>query len=90
MLKAMPGEPLKAIITNQDTAISKAIGSKLRTTFHQYCIWLISNKFNGKGWVGGAFKDLNDFIWNIESKEEFEARWKVLVEEREFNTTKLA
>ncbi|XP_068319705.1 protein FAR1-RELATED SEQUENCE 4-like [Pyrus communis] len=70
-------------LENQDRAIAKAIGSKLPTIFHRYRIWHISNKFNNKGWVEDAFKDLHDCIWDIESKEEFKARWKVLVEELE-------
>ena len=41
------------------------------------------NRFNDKGWVEGVFKDLHDYIWDIESIEECEARWKVLVEEHE-------
>ena len=35
-LKAMPSEPPKLIITDQDGAIAKC--SKLLTTFHGYCI----------------------------------------------------
>ncbi|XP_021827609.1 protein FAR1-RELATED SEQUENCE 5-like [Prunus avium] len=43
--KAMPGEPPKMIITDQDAAMSKAIALTLPTTFHRYCIWHILNKF---------------------------------------------
>ncbi|KAB2606548.1 protein FAR1-RELATED SEQUENCE 5-like [Pyrus ussuriensis x Pyrus communis] len=68
MLKAMSGELLK--VTDQDRAIAKVISSKLPTTFHCYCIWHISNKFNDK--VRGTFKDLHNCIWDIKSKEEFE------------------
>ncbi|KAB2597320.1 protein FAR1-RELATED SEQUENCE 5-like [Pyrus ussuriensis x Pyrus communis] len=70
MLKAMSGEQLKVIIMEQDGAIAKAIGNKLPITFQQYSIWHISKKVNDKG-------------WDIESKEEFKARWKMLLEERE-------
>ncbi|KAB2612732.1 protein FAR1-RELATED SEQUENCE 5-like [Pyrus ussuriensis x Pyrus communis] len=59
MLKAMSGEPLKVIITDQDRDLAKAIDR--------------NNNFINKGWVEGAFKDLPDCIWDIESKEDFEA-----------------
>ncbi|CAL9021285.1 unnamed protein product [Prunus brigantina] len=45
---AMPSEPPKMIITDQDTAMSKAIAVTLPTTFHRYCIWHILNKITEK------------------------------------------
>lgn len=81
-LKAILGEPPKLMITDQDGAIARAICSKLPATFHRYCIWHILNNFNDKSFVEGIFKDLHECIWDIECKEEFEARWKALVEEQ--------
>ncbi|KAB2615448.1 protein FAR1-RELATED SEQUENCE 5-like [Pyrus ussuriensis x Pyrus communis] len=53
--------------------LKATLGELLKqTTFHQYYIWHIGNKFNDKGWVGAVFKDLHYCIWDIESKEELE------------------
>ncbi|CAL2276905.1 unnamed protein product [Prunus armeniaca] len=41
--KAMPGGEPKTIITDQDTAMSRAISIAFPTTFHRFCIWHITS-----------------------------------------------
>ncbi|KAL6269599.1 hypothetical protein ACE6H2_026510 [Prunus campanulata] len=77
--KAMPGEPPKMIITDQDAAMSKAIALTLPTTFHRYCIWHILNKFMEKPGIGECFSEMCKGIWGMDTKEEFDAKWDEIV-----------
>ncbi|XP_021818219.1 protein FAR1-RELATED SEQUENCE 5-like, partial [Prunus avium] len=70
--KAMPGEPPKMIITDQDAAISKAIALTLPTTFHRYCIWHILNKFMEKPGIGECFSEMCKCIWGMDTKEKWD------------------
>ncbi|XP_058070937.1 protein FAR1-RELATED SEQUENCE 5-like [Magnolia sinica] len=74
--EAMLGDPPKAIITDQDPAMTKAIAIVFPNAFHRYCIWHILHKVPEKlGHI--AFKDefkvpFYDSIWNSEKPEAFE------------------
>ncbi|XP_034200798.1 protein FAR1-RELATED SEQUENCE 5-like [Prunus dulcis] len=67
--KAMPGEPPKMIITDQDVAKSKAIAITLLTTFHRYCIWHILNKITEKPGIGECVSKMCKCIWGMDTKE---------------------
>ena len=67
--KAMPGEPPKMIITDQDAAMSKAIAVTFPTTFHRYCIWHILNKITEKPDIGECFSEMCKCIWGMDKKE---------------------
>ncbi|KAI5323534.1 hypothetical protein L3X38_032606 [Prunus dulcis] len=77
--KAMPGEPPKMIITDQDEAMSKAIAVTLPTTFHRYCIWHILNKITEKPGIGECFSEMCKHIWGMDKKEEFDAKWEEII-----------
>ncbi|XP_034213019.1 protein FAR1-RELATED SEQUENCE 5-like [Prunus dulcis] len=77
--KAMPGEPPKMIIADQDAAMSKAIAVTLPTTFHRYCIWHILNKITEKLGIGECFSEMCKCIWGMDKKEEFDAKWEEII-----------
>ncbi|KAL1540606.1 hypothetical protein AAHA92_24934 [Salvia divinorum] len=47
-IEAMPTGAPKAIITDQDPALAKALARVLPETVHRYCLWHILNKFPDK------------------------------------------
>ncbi|KAG6424546.1 hypothetical protein SASPL_114964 [Salvia splendens] len=47
-MDAMPSDAPKAIITDQDPAMTKALAQVLPETVHRYCLWHILNKFPEK------------------------------------------
>lgn len=73
--KAIPGEPPKMIITDQDAAIASAIKESFPTTFHRLCIWHILNKFVGPP-IGKALADITECLWEVDSKAEYDAKWE--------------
>ncbi|XP_062011894.1 protein FAR1-RELATED SEQUENCE 5-like [Rosa rugosa] len=83
-LEAMPGRsPPKMIITDQDPAMKIAISQVLPNTFHRYCSWHILNKFSEK--IGAVkcneyYDDFRSCVWNSEMTEEFDKKWKEVVE----------
>ncbi|BFG31405.1 hypothetical protein CerSpe_176790 [Prunus speciosa] len=77
--KAMPCGAPKMIITDQDAAMAKAIAASLPTTFHRYCIWHIMNKFTEKPGIRKSFSELCNCIWDMDSKEEFDAKWDEVI-----------
>ncbi|KAL6272721.1 hypothetical protein ACE6H2_000236 [Prunus campanulata] len=77
--KAMPCGAPKMIITDQDAAIAKAIAVSLPTTFHRYCIWHIMNKLTEKTGIGECFLELCNCIWDMDTKEEFDAKWDEVI-----------
>ncbi|XP_058071015.1 protein FAR1-RELATED SEQUENCE 5-like [Magnolia sinica] len=87
--EAMLGDPPKAIITDQDPAMTKAIAIVFPNAFHRYCIWHILQKVPEKlGHI--AFKDefkvpFYDSIWNSEKPEDFEVKWSKVIEENELD-----
>ncbi|KAI8559418.1 hypothetical protein RHMOL_Rhmol04G0172300 [Rhododendron molle] len=83
-LKAMPGGPPKMIITDQDPAMTKAIGNVLPNTLHRYCIWHITKKFFEK--LGAViykehYDKFSSCIWESERPEEFDVRWGDLLQQ---------
>ncbi|KAI8568306.1 hypothetical protein RHMOL_Rhmol02G0188100 [Rhododendron molle] len=83
-LKAMPGGPPKMIITDQDPAMTKAIGNVLPNTLHRYCIWHITKKFSEK--LGAViykehYDKFSSCIWESERPEEFDVRWGDLLQQ---------
>ncbi|KAL6138692.1 hypothetical protein ACLB2K_063971 [Fragaria x ananassa] len=83
-LKAMPSGPPNVIITDQDPAIAKAIAQVLPLTFHRFCLWHIMFKFRDK--LGPVIAQnyyglFRASVYNSETKEEFEASWKHVVQQ---------
>ena len=83
-LETMPGgSPPKMIITDQDPAMKIAIAEVLPSTFHRFCSWHILNKFSDK--IGAVkcnehYDDFRSCVWNSEGTEEFDKKWKEIVE----------
>lgn len=85
-LEAMDYKALVTIITDQDKAMSNAIGRLLPSTHHLLCSWHISNKFPKNLHHVYAehptFKDdFNKCVYNLYSIDEFEERWEILMRE---------
>ncbi|KAL6222066.1 hypothetical protein ACLB2K_005458 [Fragaria x ananassa] len=81
--EAMQGDLPKIIITDQDPAIAKAISQVFPGTFHRFCIWHIMNKFSEK--IGACahqdtLSELKKCVWDSDTKEEFDARWKEVID----------
>ncbi|KAL6178545.1 hypothetical protein ACLB2K_050063 [Fragaria x ananassa] len=71
------------IITDQDPAMKIVITQVLPNTFHRYCSWHILNKFSEK--IGAAkcndhYDDFRSCVWNLGMLEEFDNKWKEVVE----------
>ncbi|CAL9011729.1 unnamed protein product [Prunus brigantina] len=79
-LRAMPGDALKIIITDQDPAMTKAISEALPNTFQRYCSWHILNKFSDKPECILHYQQFRECVWDSESRDEFDLRWKSIVE----------
>ncbi|GAB2286446.1 hypothetical protein Dimus_039769 [Dionaea muscipula] len=82
-LKAMPADPPRMIITDQDPAMTKAIARTMPTTHHRFCIWHITNKFSEKISVLSYkehYEEFKHWIWNSEAPAEFEWGWQQVVE----------
>ncbi|XXG73186.1 hypothetical protein AAC387_Pa07g2146 [Persea americana] len=85
-LESMPGDPPKAILTDQDPAMRKAIKFVLPTTTHRFCVWHIMQKLNVK--LGGVATHCGELVWRIkgtvynsETKAQFVSNWeKTLIE----------
>ncbi|KAI5341738.1 hypothetical protein L3X38_009613 [Prunus dulcis] len=67
--KAIPGEPPKMIITDQDAIMSKAIAVTLPTT-----LWHILNKITDKPGIRECFSEMCKCIWGMDTKKEFDAK----------------
>ncbi|KAG6390848.1 hypothetical protein SASPL_148593 [Salvia splendens] len=81
-MEAMPSDAPKAIITDQDPAMTKALAQVLPETVHRYCLWHILNKFPEK--ISPViFRDhyqrIRNVIKNSTSPEEFENGWKEVI-----------
>ncbi|KAG6430838.1 hypothetical protein SASPL_108911 [Salvia splendens] len=76
---AMPSDAPKAIITDQDPAMTKALAQVLPETVHRYCLWHILNKFPEKispVTFRDHYQSIRNVIKNSTSPEEFENGWK--------------
>ncbi|XP_022849843.1 protein FAR1-RELATED SEQUENCE 5-like [Olea europaea var. sylvestris] len=77
-MNAMPRGALQMIITDQDSALTRAIAQVIPNTFHRYCIWHILNKFSEK-LNTVIYRDnyhlMKNIIMNSEDSEEFETSW---------------
>ncbi|GAB2277654.1 hypothetical protein Dimus_039239 [Dionaea muscipula] len=78
-LRAMPAGPPRMIITDEDPAITKAIGNVLPNTHHRFCMWHITNKFSEK--IGALsykeyYDEFKNCIWNSETSEQFVVGWQ--------------
>ncbi|XP_059668971.1 protein FAR1-RELATED SEQUENCE 5-like [Cornus florida] len=82
-LKAMPKGPPNVIITDQDSAMAKAISQTLPHTLHRYCIWHILKNFPEK-LDSIMFRDhyflYQASIWKSDTTEEFKESWKNALE----------
>ncbi|KAL6139290.1 hypothetical protein ACLB2K_064567 [Fragaria x ananassa] len=84
----MPVDPPKIIITDQDSAIGKAISQVFPGSFHRNCIWHIMNKFSEK--IGASIhqdslRELKKCVWDSDTKEEFDARWIQVIDKGKLN-----
>ena len=92
-IESMGGKEPKYIITDQCRAMKKAIEELLVNTVHRFCFWHIFKKMIEKmASIAGKHKTLSeDFrsaIKNSLSVEEFESRWKGLVEKYNLTANK--
>ncbi|KAK9905242.1 hypothetical protein M0R45_000354 [Rubus argutus] len=80
----MPGRnPPRMIITDQDPAMKSAIAQVLPNTLHRFCSWHILNKFSEKISVvkcNDHYDDFRDCVWGSETTNEFDNKWKEVVE----------
>ncbi|XP_058753620.1 protein FAR1-RELATED SEQUENCE 5-like [Vicia villosa] len=83
-LKAMEGHKPTLIITDQDPAMKVAVEKVFNGSSHRFCMWHIMKKVSEK--VGVSLNvniDFNNrfksYVWNSESPEEFEIRWKTII-----------
>ncbi|XP_021805771.1 protein FAR-RED IMPAIRED RESPONSE 1-like [Prunus avium] len=81
----MPLRMSKIIITDQDPAMTKAISEALPNTFHRYCSWHILNKFSDKPECILHYQQFRECVWDSESRDEFDLRWKRIVEDSGLN-----
>ena len=75
----MKNQP-KAILTDQDPWITKAISKEFSATKHAFCIWHITTKFSGwftlilrnqySNWYMDFYK-----LYKLKSCEEFDNQW---------------
>ncbi|XP_047953104.1 protein FAR1-RELATED SEQUENCE 5-like [Salvia hispanica] len=81
-IEAMPTSAPKAIITDQDPALTKALARVLPETVHRYCLWHILNKFPEKispVTFRDHYQSIKNVIKNSTSSEEFEHGWKEVI-----------
>ena len=81
-MEAMPTGAPKAIITDQDPSMTKALAQVLPQTVHRYCLWHILNKFPDK--ISAVtfrehYQSIKNVIKNSTSPEEFEHGWKDVI-----------
>lgn len=75
----MSGGPPKLIIMDQDAAMTKVIVIGLPKKFHRYCTWYIVKKFVDKANLKDNFCELHQCIWEVNTREEFYAKWDDVV-----------
>nr|XP_048328421.1 protein FAR1-RELATED SEQUENCE 5-like [Ziziphus jujuba var. spinosa] len=81
--KNMPTNIPKMIITDQDSAMTKAVSQSLPNTFHRYYSWHILKKFSiylNAITYRDFYKDFQHCIWESECPEEFERKWTSIIE----------
>ncbi|XP_010277289.1 PREDICTED: protein FAR1-RELATED SEQUENCE 4-like [Nelumbo nucifera] len=89
-LTAMQGKPPNAIITDQDEALTAAIGVVFPEVRHRFCLWHIMRKVPEK--LDAVCKENPGFMYKFEkciydslTVDEFERRWKKLIEANNLN-----
>ncbi|XP_073148152.1 protein FAR1-RELATED SEQUENCE 5-like [Henckelia pumila] len=78
-VEAMPTGAPKAIITDQDPAMTKAIAQVFPQTMHRYCLWHILNKFSEKldpTTFRDHYQSIKNVIENSTTPDEFESYWE--------------
>ncbi|XP_057740220.1 protein FAR1-RELATED SEQUENCE 5-like [Arachis stenosperma] len=79
------GTAPQRIITDQCRSIFCAIRNAIPDTRHWWYIWHITKKLSHK--LGGyhryreLYDDLNDIVWNSQTKESFEDNWSEFIDE---------
>ncbi len=92
-VKAMGKEP-NILITDQDPSMKVAFHKVFTTTRHRFCLWHIMTKVPEK--VGNVLSRCSEFRTKLDSivwttliePEEFELKWKLLMEEYKLNDNK--
>lgn len=75
----MSGGPSKLIITDQDAAMKNVIVKDFPKKFYRYCIFYIVKKFADKPNLKDNFCELHQCIWEVNTREEFYAKWDDVV-----------
>ncbi|XP_073017887.1 protein FAR1-RELATED SEQUENCE 5-like [Primulina eburnea] len=78
-LEAMPKGAPNLIITDQDPAMTKAIGEVFPKTIHRYCLWHILNKFPDKlnpTTFRDHYQSIKNVIVHSTTSIEFERSWE--------------
>ncbi|PSS16368.1 Protein FAR1-RELATED SEQUENCE like [Actinidia chinensis var. chinensis] len=83
--KAMGGKTPKTILTDQDSAMAKALATQWPETIHRLCIWHIYQNAASK--LSGVFaifqdfsKDFSKCIYDYEDEDEFISAWNAMLE----------
>ncbi|CAA0813009.1 Protein FAR-RED ELONGATED HYPOCOTYL 3 [Striga hermonthica] len=93
-LKAMGGQAPKVIITDQDRAVKFVISDVLPSSLHFYSLWYVMGKVSET--LSPVIKQNENFLSKFEkcvyrswTEEEFEKRWRKLVERFELGENEL-
>ena len=83
-MKCMLGRNLKAIITDQDQAMKRAIEIVFLETKHRFCLWhimkKIPKKLKGYSQYEAIKRDIEYSVCDSLSRDEFEDNWQILLE----------
>ena len=83
-MKCMSGRAPKAIITDQDQAMKRAIEIVFPETKHRFCLWHIMKKilekFKGYSQYEAIKRDIDRCVYDSLSRDEFEDSWQRLLE----------
>ncbi|KAJ4964663.1 hypothetical protein NE237_016512 [Protea cynaroides] len=84
-LEFMKGKAPQTILTDQDPGILEAVHKVMPNTRQALCLWQIGRKL--PSWLGNKlgtqfkeFKDVFDQLPELETEEEFDARWWDMIE----------
>ena len=83
-MKCMLGQNLKAIITDQDQAMKRAIEIVFPETKRKFCLWhimkKIPKKLKGYSQYKAIKRDIEYSVYDSLSRDEFEDNWQIFLE----------
>lgn len=84
-LRAMRGKTPASIVTNGDKGIVKAIQCVFPQTRHRLCTWHLERNANVNVQDKAFISDFKVCMLDIFTKDDFERRWKEMVEKHDLN-----